>query len=92
MASSLAARLSRLEAKYPEPDPNEELTHEQRHSLILKIDSLLKKTEVSDETLWHAGISRERYEAGLNSISPELWKRLMASWEKKSPQQSWRTV
>ena len=84
MASRLAARLSRLEAKYPEPDPLEELTHEQRHSLLLYISSLLEKAEVSDETLWREGMSSERYEAALNSVSQETIHRIAVRAEKKT--------
>ena len=72
MASRLAARLSRLEARNPEPDPLGELTREQKRSLLLYIRSLLENAEVSDEALLRAGISRERYEAALNRITPEM--------------------
>jgi uncharacterized SAM-binding protein YcdF (DUF218 family) len=84
MASRLAGRLSRLEARNPEPDPLEELTSEQTHALILHIRSLLEKAGVSDETLWREGMSRERYEAALNSISQETMQRIAARAEKKT--------
>jgi|HubBroStandDraft_6_1064221.scaffolds.fasta_scaffold975974_1 hypothetical protein len=83
MASRLAARLCRLEARNPEPNPLEELTGSQARALLLYLNSL-REGAVSDETLWHAGMSREAYEAALNSISQETWKRLVARWEKKA--------
>ena len=42
MASRLAAMLRRLEAKYPEPNPLEQFTRDQRDASILHIGSLLE--------------------------------------------------
>ena len=83
MANALLARLCRLEAKYPEPNPLEELTDGQLGALLLFLDSRTEATEVSDETLSHNGMTREGYEVALNSISDEMFKRLTA-WTNKN--------
>ncbi len=83
MASTLLARLCRLEAKYPEPNPFEEFTDDQLGALLLFLDSRPEAAEVSDETLWHNGMTREGYEAALNSISDEMFERLTA-WTNKN--------
>jgi len=49
----------------------------------LFLDSRPEAAEVSDETLSHNGMTREGYEAALNSISDEMFERLTA-WTNKN--------
>jgi hypothetical protein len=84
MQTNLEARLKKLEAKNPAPDPWDELNSAQLQALELSLRAEHEGGEPSDEVLWNEGMSRVGYEMALESISTELAERIVA-WVQKNP-------